>query len=74
MDADIKSLEEKIGKLISFCATLREENAQLRGDLSKSQHQTATLKNNMQVATSKLETILAVLPLETQQILNQESS
>ena len=74
MDADIKSLEEKISKLISFCASLREENAQLRGDLSKSQHQTTTLKNNMQLATTKLETILAVLPLEAKQILDQESS
>ena len=74
MEADIKSLEEKIGKLISFCASLREENAQLRGDLSKSQHQAITLKNNIQLATGKLETLLAVLPLEATQILNQESS
>ena len=74
MDADIKSLEEKVSKLISFCASLREENTQLRGDLSKSQHQTTTLKNNMQLATTKLETMLAVLPLKATQILDQESS
>ena len=74
MDADIKSLEEKVSKLISFCASLREENAQLRGDLSKSQHQTTTLKNNMQLATTRLESMLAVLPLEATQILDQESS
>ena len=37
MEADLKSLQEKITKLITLCSTLREENIQLRGDLSQAQ-------------------------------------
>ena len=47
MDADLKRLEDKIGKLISLCATLREENIQLRDDLNQAQQSSNTLKSNM---------------------------
>jgi cell division protein ZapB len=62
MEADLKSLEEKISKLISLCGNLREENGQLRADLSQAQQKTDSLKNNMLLASNKLETLLESVP------------
>jgi cell division protein ZapB len=55
MDGDIKNLEERISKLIALCGSLREENMQLR-------EKSATLKNNMEQASTKLEDLLGKLP------------
>ena len=55
MDEDIKNLEEKISKLIALYGSLREENMQLR-------EKSATLKNNMEQASEKLEGLLGKLP------------
>ena len=62
MEADLKSLEEKIGKLISLCANLREENGQLRGDLSQAQQAADSLKSKMLLASNKLEGLLTTMP------------
>ena len=62
MDADLRSLEEKITKLIHLCASLREENSQLRGDLTQTQQNTEALKSNMLLASNKLESLLKSLP------------
>lgn len=62
MEADLKSLQEKITKLITLCGTLREENIQLRGDLSQVQQDTNALKSNMQLASDKLEALLESMP------------
>ena len=63
MEADLISLEEKITKLITLCATLREENSRLRGDLSQTQQNTEALKSNMLLASNKLESLLESLPV-----------
>ena len=65
MNADLKKLEDKIGKLISLCATLREENLQLRDDLSHAQQNSNTLKSNMLLASEKLEILLETIPSDT---------
>jgi cell division protein ZapB len=65
MDADLKRLEEKINKLVSLCATLREDNVQLRSDLTQAQQTSASLKSNMQLASEKLETLLEKIPADT---------
>jgi cell division protein ZapB len=62
MEADLISLEEKITKLITLCATLREENSRLRGDLTQTQQTTDALKSNMLLASNKLESLLESLP------------
>ena len=62
MDADIKSLEAKITKLIGLCGSLREENMQLQGDLTEAQKNADSLKNNMQMASNKLELLLEAMP------------
>ena len=64
MDADLKRLEEKINKLVTLCATLREENAQLRGDLTSAQQNTEHLKSNMLLASEKLEILLETMPAD----------
>ena len=55
MELDLKSLEEKISKLISLCTSLREENIRLRNDLSQT-------KDNMLQASNRLEGLLESLP------------
>ena len=65
MELDLKSLEEKISKLISLCASLREENTRLRNDLLQT-------KDNMLQASNKLEGLLESLP-ESAEILDVES-
>ncbi len=62
MEADIKSLEAKVTKLITLCNSLREENALLLGDLTQAQQTADTLKNNMQQASNKLEVLLESMP------------
>ena len=62
MEADLKSLEEKITRLITLCSDLREENVQLRSDLSQAQQDASLLKSNMQLAGDKLESLLASMP------------
>jgi len=64
MDADLKRLEDKISKLISLCVTLREENTQLRGNLMQVQQNSDTLKNNMLLASQKLEILLEKMPAD----------
>jgi cell division protein ZapB len=55
MEADLKSLQEKLTKLIALCNTLRDENVRLRSDLSNT-------KDNMLQASNRLETLLESLP------------
>ncbi len=62
MDADLKSLEEKISRLITLCANLRAEVGQLRGDLSQAQLAADGLKSKMLLASNKLEDLLTTMP------------
>ena len=55
MELDLKKLEEKITKLISLCSNLRQENIQLRSDLTQ-------VKANMTQASNRLEALLESLP------------
>jgi len=64
MDADLKRLEDKISKLVSLCTTLREENTQLRNNLTQVQQNSDTLKSNMLLASQKLEILLEKLPAD----------
>ena len=65
MEADLKSLEEKITKLISLCSNLREENIRLRSDLTQT-------KDNMLLASNKLEGLLESMPQSSESV-NMES-
>ena len=62
MDADLKALEEKLSNLISLCSDLRNENAQLRLDLTATQTDAALLKANMAQASERIEALMERLP------------
>lgn len=62
MDADFKILEDKLNKLILLCGSLREENTQLRENLSQERQNADVLKSNMQKASAKLQGLLEVIP------------
>jgi len=62
MDADLKVLEEKLSQLILLCGELRDENAQLRLDLSAMEAETALLKANMSQASERIEALMRSLP------------
>ncbi len=62
MDADLKALEVKLSGLISLCGDLRNENAQLRLDLSVTQSDAALLKANMAQASERIEALMESLP------------
>ncbi len=62
MDADLKVLEQKLSHLITMCAELRAENAQLRLNLEKIEADTSQLKANMAQASMRIETLIDSLP------------
>lgn len=66
MEIDLKSLEDKVSKLISVCASLRDENLQLKSELTKATQDSAKLKSNMLQASEQLESLLDTLPAEGQ--------
>lgn len=66
MEIDIKSLEDKVSKLISVCVSLRDENQQLKSELNKANQDSVRLKNNMLQASNQLESLLGSLPAEDQ--------
>ncbi len=66
MEIDLKSLEDKVSKLIGICASLRDENLQLRSELTKVAQDSAKLKSNMLQASEQLESLLDTLPAEGQ--------
>ncbi|HYD33167.1 MAG TPA: hypothetical protein VEA39_01250 [Methylophilaceae bacterium] len=62
MDADLKALEDKVTRLIALCQSLREENLQLRQELARAQDDTRQLRENMTLASEKLEALIDRLP------------
>ncbi len=62
MDADLKALELKLSSLISLCNELRNENAQLRLDLTATKNDSALLKANMTKASERIEALMESLP------------
>lgn len=65
MDADLKSLEAKLTKLIELTQNLRTENAALRQELVQAQSESKRLRENVDVVSSRLEAIIERLPEES---------
>ncbi|MDX9952194.1 MAG: hypothetical protein RBS75_08865 [Methylophilaceae bacterium] len=65
MDADLKSLEAKLTKLIELTQNLRTENAALRQELVQAQSESKKLRENVDVVSSRLEAIIERLPEES---------
>lgn len=62
MDADIKALEDKLLQLIALCGDLRNENEQLRLQLSAMQLDNSLLQGNMTQASERIEALMESLP------------
>ena len=69
MDADLKTLEDKINRLVSLCSILRGENSTLRDDLLQAQQKADALKSNMLLASNKLELLLNDLPSDVANVV-----
>ena len=64
MDAELKSLEEKINQFVAVCQRLRAENHQLRQQLASAQNENKQLNDKIGDAKTRLETLLAQIPEE----------
>jgi cell division protein ZapB len=64
MDAELKSLEQKINQFVALCQRLRAENHELRQELAKSQSENKQLSAKIGDAKTRLENLLAQIPEE----------
>ena len=64
MDAELKSLEAKIGQFIELCQRLRADNQQLRQELASAVNRTKRLEEKVNIAAQRLETLLSQIPAE----------
>jgi cell division protein ZapB len=64
MDAELKSLEDKISQFVELCHRLRADNQKLRQELASAVNRSKRLEEKINSATMRLETLLAQIPAE----------
>jgi len=64
MDAELKSLEEKVNQFVTLCQRLRADNHQLRQQLASAQNENMQLSEKIGDAKTRLETLLTQFPEE----------
>lgn len=64
MDAELKSLEDKINQFVALCQRLRADNHQLRQQLASAQNDNKQLSEKVGDAKTRLETLLTQIPEE----------
>ena len=64
MDAQLKSLEDKVNQFVSLCQRLRDDNQQLRQQLASAQNENKQLSDKIGAAKTRLETLLSHIPEE----------
>ena len=64
MDADLKSLEQKLGQFVELCQRLRADNLQLRQQLASAMSDNKDLNEKIGTATNRLENLLQQIPEE----------
>lgn len=64
MDAQLRSLEDKINQFVSLCQRLRADNQQLRQQLASAQNENKQLSDKIGAAKTRLETLLSHIPEE----------
>ncbi len=64
MDADLKSLEQKLGQFVELCQRLRADNQQLRQQLASAMSDNKDLNEKIGTATNRLENLLQQIPEE----------
>jgi cell division protein ZapB len=64
MEADLKSLERKLGQFVELCQRLRADNQQLRQQLASAMSDNKELNEKIGTATNRLENLLQQIPEE----------
>ena len=64
MDAELRSLEDKVNHVVALCQRLREDNHQLRQQLASAQNDNKQLSEKIGSAAARLEHLLGQLPDE----------
>ena len=64
MDAELKSLEEKINQFVALCQRLRTDNHELRQQLASAQSDNKLLNEKIGGAKTRLESLLSQIPEE----------
>ena len=64
MDAQLRSLEDKINQFVTLCQRLRADNQQLRQQLASAQNENKQLSDKIGAAKTRLETLLSHIPEE----------
>ena len=64
MDAELRSLEDKVSQFVALCQRLRADNHQLRQQLVSAQSENKQLSEKIGGAKTRLESLLALLPEE----------
>ena len=62
MEAELKSLEKKIGQFVELCQRMRADNQQLRQQLAATLDEKRQLEEKISNATSRLESLLNQIP------------
>jgi len=62
MEAELKSLDDKISQLVQLTQKLRKDNSQLRQNLASAQSENKRLSEKVTTARTRLETLLAQIP------------
>jgi cell division protein ZapB len=62
MEAELKSLEDKLTQIVKLCRQLREENHQLRQDVATALNAHRVLEDKIGGATRRLEALLQQIP------------
>jgi cell division protein ZapB len=64
MDAELRSLEDKVNQVVALCQRLRSDNHDLRQQLASAQNDNKQLTEKIGVATTRLESLLTQFPDE----------
>ncbi len=64
MEAEFKSLEDKLSQLVNLCQQLRAENHQLRQEVASALSANRKLEDKIGGAATRLEALLQQLPKE----------
>ncbi|MDP2239851.1 MAG: hypothetical protein Q8K18_06770 [Burkholderiales bacterium] len=64
MEAELKSLEEKVNQFVELSQRLRSDNQQLRQKLASALNENRLLEEKINNATTRLENLLHQIPEE----------
>ena len=64
MDAELRSLEDKVNQVVALCQRWRADNHALRQQLATALNDNKQLAEKIGVASTRLETLLTQIPGE----------